>query len=91
MQYYMIEWEHEEDDEPWRIYIEMDRYGCLCRKIEAYRVGVYETFDELDTPPTDPREIAGSEGHITQLNRVQFEDMWTQSREMPDGFMGMYY
>lgn len=91
MQYYMIEWEHEEPDEPWRIYIEMDRYGCLCRKIEAYRVGVYETFDELDTPPTDPREIAGSEGNVTQLNRVQFEDMWTQSREMPDGFMGMYY
>lgn len=91
MQYYMIEWEHEAEDEPWRVYLEMDRHGCLCRKIETYRVGIYETFDELDTPPMDPREIAGSEGHVTQLNRAQFDELWAQSREMPDGFMGMYY
>ena len=91
MQYYMIEWEHEEEDEPWRVYIEMDRYGCLCRKIEVFRVGIYQTHEDLETPPMDPREIAGSEGHVSQLNRIQFEDMWTQSREIPDGFMGMYF
>ena len=33
MQYYMIEWEHEEEDDPWRIFLEMDRTGSLCRKI----------------------------------------------------------
>ena len=91
MQYYMIEWEHEEEDDPWRIFLEMDRTGSLCRKIEVFRVGVYQTFDDLDTPPMDPRELAGSEGFVSQLTRVQFEEMWTQSREMPDGFMGMYY
>ena len=91
MQYYMIEWEHEEADEPWRLCIEMDSRGTLRRKIEVYRVGLYETEDDLDTPPIDPRELAGSEGHITEMTRAQFEDYWDQSREMPDGFMGMYF
>lgn len=92
MQYYMIEWEHEEDDEPWRIYLEMDRYGCICRKIEAYRVGIYETFEEPEDRPTDPRELAGSEGDVTHLTRAQFDDIWTQSRETgADSFMHMYF
>ncbi len=91
MQYYMIEWDHEEEDEPWRIYLEMDRQGCLCRKVEVYRVGIYQAFEDLDTRPMDPREIAGSEGNVNKLTRPQFEEIWTQSREMPDGFMGMYY
>ena len=54
-------------------------------------VGLYETEDDLDTPPIDPRELAGSEGHIMEITRAQFEDYWDQSREMPDGFMGMYF
>ena len=53
--------------------------------------GTSETEDDLDTPPIDPRELAGSEGHITEITRAQFEDYWDQSREMPDGFMGMYF
>ncbi|MBE6964395.1 MAG: hypothetical protein E7443_07420 [Ruminococcaceae bacterium] len=91
MQYYMIEWQHEEPDEPWRLFLEMDRTGSLCRKVEVFRVGVYESFDDLDTPPVDPQELAGSEGHVHQITRVQFEDLWEQSRQMPDGFMGMFY
>lgn len=92
MQYYMIEWDHEEQDEPWRVYLEMDRYGCLCRKVEAYRIGIYETFEDLDTPPMDPRELAGSEGHISKITRAQFDDIWTHSRETASGgFMGMYF
>lgn len=91
MQYYMIEWEHEEEDEPWRVYLEMDRTGSLCRKIEVFRMGIYQTYEDLDTPPMDPREIAGAEGNVMKLTRAQFDDMWEQSREMPDGFMGMFF
>ena len=29
MQYYMIQWDHEEEDEPWRLYLEMDRLHLL--------------------------------------------------------------
>ena len=77
MQYYMIEWDHEEPDEPYKVYLELDSRGTIRRKV--------------DTPPVDPRQIAGSEGHVTDLNRAQFDDIWDQSRQMPDGFMGMFY
>ena len=91
MQYYMIEWDHEEPDEPYKVYLELASRGTIRRKVDSYRVGVYESFDDLDTPPVDPRQIAGSEGHVTDLNRAQFDDIWDQSRQMPDGFMGMFY
>ena len=91
MQYYVIEWEHEAEDEPWRLYLELDRSGSLRRKVEVFRIGLYQPYGDLDTAPLDPRELAGSEGHVSQLTRVQFEDIWTQSREMPDGFMGMFF
>ena len=55
MQYYMIEWDHEEEDEPWKLYLELDSRGCPRRKVEVFRVGVYQSFDDLDEPPTDPR------------------------------------
>ena len=50
-----------------------------------------QPFDALDTPPVDPRQLAGAEGSVTQLTRAQFADIWEQSREMPDGFMGMFF
>ena len=65
--------------------------GLPRRKVEAFRVGVYQSYDDMDEPPMDPRQAAGSDGNLTSLNRVQFDDVWEQSREMPDGFMGMYY
>ena len=91
MQYYMIEWDHEEPDEPWKLYLELDSRGYLRRKVEVYRVGLYESFDDLDTPPLDPRQLAGEEGNVTTLNRIQFDDIWDQSCQMPNGFMGMYF
>ena len=91
MQYYMIEWEHEEEDEPWKLYLELDSRGCPPRKVEASRVGLSQSYDDLDEPPMDPRQAAGSEGNVTALNRVQFDDIWEQSRQMPDGFMGMFF
>ena len=65
MQYYMIEWDHEEEDEPWRLYLELDSRGCPRRKVEVFRVGLYQSYDDLDEPPTDPRQAAGSEGNVT--------------------------
>ena len=91
MQYYVIEWDREEEDEPWRLYLELDSRGSLRRKVEVYRIGLYQPFDDLDTPPVDPRQRAGSEGSVTPLPRAQLADVGVQSREMPDGFMGMFY
>lgn len=91
MQYYMIEWEHEEADDPWRLFLELDHQGCIRRKIEVFRIGVYEAYEDLDTPPVDPREIAGAEGHVNNINYYQFEDMWSQAREVCDSFMSMFF
>lgn len=91
MQYYMIEWEHEEADDPWRLFLELDDKGSLRRKIEVFRIGVYEPYEDLDTPPVDPREMAGPEGHVTGINYYQFEDMWTQAHELSEGFMSMFF
>ena len=91
MQYYMIEWDHEEPDEPWRLFLEMDRSGSLYRKVEVFRVGIYEVYEDLDTPPMDPRELAGSEGNVSKITRVRFEEIWDQGRQMRGGFMGMFY
>ena len=91
MQYYMIEWDHEEEDEPWKLYLELDSRGCPRRKVEAYRVGLYQAYDGGGGPALGARQAAGSEGNVTALNRVQFDDIWEQSRQMPDGFMGMFF
>ena len=92
MQYYMIEWDHEEEDEPWKLYLELDSRGCPRRKVEAYRVSPTENMSDRSWMATmDPRQAAGSEGNVTALNRVQFDDIWEQSRQMPDGFMGMFF
>lgn len=91
MQYYMIEWEHEEADDPWRLFLELDGRGSLRRKIEVFRIGVYEAYEDLDTPPMDPRELAGPEGDISDISYYQFEDMWTQAHELSEGFMHMFF
>ena len=91
MQYYMIEWDHEEEDEPRKLSLALDSRGCPRRQVEAPRVGLHQSYDDLDWPPMGPLQAAGSEGNVTALNRVQFDDIWEQSRQMPDGFMGMFF
>lgn len=91
MQYYMIEWDHEDFDEPWRVYLELDDHGALCRRVDAYRMGLYEAYEDLNTPPMDPREIAGGDGNLSPLNRIQFQDIWDQSQQTPSDMMGLFY
>ena len=91
MQYYMIEWDHEEPDDPWRLFLELNHDGRINRKVEVFRIGVYEAYENLESPPVDPREIAGSEGHVTDINYYQFEDLWSQAREVGESFMSMFF
>jgi hypothetical protein len=91
MQYYMIEWEHEEPDDPWRLFLELDHQGRINRKIEVFRIGVYEAYENLESPPVDPREIAGAEGRVNDINYYQFEDTWSQAREVCDSFMSIFF
>lgn len=91
MQYLMIEYKHEEVDEPWRVILELDDKKCIQRRVDCYRMGLEEAIEVDADTPTDVEELAGLDGTVTPLNRAQFEDMWDHSHYMPDTFMGLFY
>lgn len=91
MQYYMIEYQHEEMDEPWRVILELNDQRCIQRRVNCYRMGLEEAVEVDDNTPTDVEELAGLDGKVITLNRMQFEDMWDHSQYMPDTFMGLFY
>ena len=91
MQYFMIEYKTEEVDEPWRVILELDDQRRIQRQVNCYRMGLEEAVEVESDTPTDIEELAGLDGIVTQLNRMQFEDMWDHSQYMPDTFMGLFY
>lgn len=91
MQYFMIEYKHEDVDEPWRVILEMDDQRRIQRQVNCYRMGLEEALEVEANTPTDVEELAGLDGVVTPLNRLQFEDMWDHSHYMPDTFMGLFY
>ena len=91
MQYFMIVYKNEEVDEPWRVLLELDDERRIRRKVDCYRMGLEEAIEVDDTKPTNVEELAGADGVVTPLNRLQFEDMWDHAHYMPDTFMGLYY
>ena len=91
MQYYLIEWQHEEPDEPWQLYLELDDQGHLLRKVESYRFGLSEPSEIKNGPCVDPRQLAGESGFISSLYPSQFQDLWERCRELPNNFMELYF
>ena len=91
MQYFMIEYKNEDVDEPWRVILEMDDQRRIQRQVNCYRMGLEEAVEVEANTPTDVEEMAGLDGVVTPLNRLQFEDMWDHSHYMPDTFMGLFY
>ena len=91
MQYFMIEYKNEDVDEPWRVILEMDDQRRIQRQVNCYRMGLEEAVEIEANTPTDVEELAGLDGVVTPLNRLQFEDMWDHSHYMPDTFMGLFY
>ena len=91
MQYFMIEYINEDVDEPWRVILEIDDQRRIQRQVNCYRMGLEEAVEVEANTPTDVEELAGLDGVVTPLNRLQFEDMWDHSHYMPDTFMGLFY
>ena len=91
MQYFMIEYKNEDVDEPWRVILELDDQRRIQRQVNCYRMGLEEAVEVEANTPTDVEELAGLDGVVTPLNRLQFEDMWDHSHYMPDTFMGLFY
>ncbi|MDD3346068.1 hypothetical protein [Oscillibacter sp.] len=89
MRYYMIERDAEEEDDPCRLYLELADDGILQRKIEVYLNGVYCATGR-ESAPADLAALTG-DGQRLLLSPQQFEEMWYQTRELPDGFTGLFF
>ena len=89
MKYYVIEWEGVDVDEPFRIYIEVDRTGRICRKAEFYHAGFGQYYEEeLPEEPVNLAELIG-EGTCEELPRPFFESAVAQVYELSGGLTGM--
>lgn len=84
MHYYVMEWDNEEVDEPFRIYVELDQENRIRRKVEFYRVGMGQYYEDLCTEPVDISELAG-EGTYIELQRSFFESAVAQVYELSGG------
>ena len=89
MRYYMIQWQPEADDDPVRMYLELSDDGLTAyRRLEMYQNGIYAALEE--PAPADLSTLTG-EGERMSLSASQFNDVWHQTRELPDGLMGLFF
>ena len=82
MQYVLVEWDHDLDDEPYRIYSELDDSRC-------------EGALNPEPVPEDLRDLRpeNGEGDYTarEISPGLFYEVWNQAQERPDGFMGIFF
>ena len=89
MRYYMIQWQPEADDDPVRMYLELSDDGLPAyRRLEMYQNGIYAALEE--PAPADLSTLTG-EGERMILSASQFNEVWHQTRELPDGLMGLFF
>ena len=89
MRYYMIQWQPEADDDPVRMYLELSDDGLTAyRRLEMYQNGIYAALEE--PAPADLSTLTG-EGERMILSAYQFNEVWHQTRELPDGLMGLFF
>lgn len=107
MQYVLVEWDHDLDDEPYRIYSELDDSRCEVRRVEFFRNGICFSYGAergnsealADVPfPEDLREIESASEDLQgesftagYISPQLFYEIWNQAQERPDGFMGMFF
>ena len=85
MKYYVLEWDNEDVDEPWRTYLELDRSDYICRRVDFYHAGFAEYYEDLNIGPVDIKELTG-EGSCEELQRSFFESAVAQVYELAGGF-----
>ena len=104
MDYVLLEWNHDEDDEPYLIYSELDDARYEKRKIEFFRNGLTFSYGAErgnegalapEPFPEDLRDLRPpeEEGELTarEISPGLFYEIWNQAQERPDGFMGMFF
>ena len=102
MIYVLAEWEHDLDDEPYRIYSELNGSRREIRRVEFYQNGIVFSYGgergnegalNPEPFPLDLRELRPPEGEFSarEISSGLFYEIWNQAQERPDGFMGMFF
>lgn len=103
MDYVLVEWEHDLDDEPYLVYSELDGSRRETRRVEFFRNGICFSYGAergnegalaKEPFPEDLRQITGGEDGecaARAIPRQLFQEIWYQAQERPDGFMGMFF
>ena len=104
MQYLLAEWTHQEEDEPYLIYSELDGSRRETRRVEFYRNGITFSYGgergnegalRPEPFPEDLRDLQPPEGEgeysAREISPGLFYEIWNQAQERPDGFMGMFF
>ncbi|NBH16533.1 hypothetical protein D3Z55_03365 [Clostridiaceae bacterium] len=93
MNYILLNWFHNLDDEPYKIYSEIDDQRYEVRKIELYKNGTMSICDEkmihsqnelADVAfPEDLDEINQDRQFFTQyINKEEFESLWNKRNKI---------
>lgn len=104
MKYVLAEWDHDLDDEPYRIYSELDEGRRETRRVEFYRNGITFSYGAergnegaltQEPFPEDLRDLPAPDGEgefsAREISPSLFYEIWNQAQERPDGFMGMFF
>ena len=106
MRYLLAEWTHQEEDEPYLLYSEMDEERRETRRVEFYRNGITFSYGgergnegalRQEPFPEDLRDLqppeAETEGDFSaqEISPGLFYEIWNQAQERPDGFMGIFF
>ena len=102
MKYVLAQWDHDLDDEPCLIYSELDGSRRETRRVEFYRNGITFSYGgergnegalRQEPFPEDLRDLQPPEGELSarEISPGLFYEIWNQSQERPDGFMGMFF
>lgn len=101
MRYILVEYDHAQEDDPVRVYSEVDRDDLETRRVEFYGNGLWFAYGEehgggealSKTPfPAEVRSL-NVPGEVTArtIPASVFREVWDQAAERPDGFMGMFF
>jgi len=104
MEYVLVEWDHDLDDEPYLVYSEIDGSRRETRRVEFYRNGITFSYGAergnegvlaKEPFPEDLNALRpeDAEGAFTarSIPPGLFYEIWNQAQERPDGFMGMFF
>lgn len=101
MDYVLITYTHEEDDEPQYVYSELDGHRREVRRVEFYPGGLCFAYGNergncealaAEPFPRDLRDLnRPGEAEARAISRSLFQEVWNQAAERPDGFLGMFF